>query len=343
MIKFKGRLGFKQYLKDKPTKWGIKVFVLSDATNGYVSRFQVYTSKNSALSTGDHGLCTKAVLSLMQGIEDRCHKLFVDNYYTSPILFLALYEKKVLACGTARTNRKYYPKELRVKDGGKERGWYDYLSSPPLLACVWKDRRIINFPTTMHKAEGAATVERTVVSEGRVTKEAVSCPPLLPDYQAFMRGVDRADQLMGYYNISRRSKKWWKRVFWYVVEVAALNAYIIHRAGYPSSERSKHDYLEFRVDLAEELIGTFTSRQRSVGRPRSLEHQQELRLDSSKGHLPLVDDSVHECAVCCKVRKVRKLKRSEWRHETKIKCSTCNVNLCLTSARNCFLKYHTTV
>ena len=68
-----------------------------------------------------------------------------------------------------------------------------------------------------------------------------------------------------------------------------------------------------------------------MGRPRSLEHQLELRPDSSKGHLPLVDDSVHECAVCCKIREVRKLKLSEWRHETKIKCSTCNVNVCLTS------------
>ena len=28
MIPFKGRLGFKQYIKDKPTKWGIKVFTL---------------------------------------------------------------------------------------------------------------------------------------------------------------------------------------------------------------------------------------------------------------------------------------------------------------------------
>ena len=37
MIPFKGRLRFKQYMKDKPTKWGIKVFVLADATNGYVS------------------------------------------------------------------------------------------------------------------------------------------------------------------------------------------------------------------------------------------------------------------------------------------------------------------
>ena len=86
MIKFKGRLGFKQYMKAKPTKWGIKVFVLSDSTKGYVYRFQIYSGKNSSLSgSGEHGLCTQAVLSLMQGIEDRCHKVFMDNYYTSPI------------------------------------------------------------------------------------------------------------------------------------------------------------------------------------------------------------------------------------------------------------------
>jgi hypothetical protein len=40
MIPFKGRLSFKQYMKDKPVKWGIKVFTLSDAINGYVYRAQ---------------------------------------------------------------------------------------------------------------------------------------------------------------------------------------------------------------------------------------------------------------------------------------------------------------
>ena len=40
MIPFKGRLGFKQNLKEKPTKWGVKVWVLADATNGYVKRFR---------------------------------------------------------------------------------------------------------------------------------------------------------------------------------------------------------------------------------------------------------------------------------------------------------------
>ena len=48
MIKFKGRLGFKQYLKNKPTKWGIKVFVLSDAVSAYIKRIQIYTGAATA-------------------------------------------------------------------------------------------------------------------------------------------------------------------------------------------------------------------------------------------------------------------------------------------------------
>ena len=35
MIPFKVRLGIKQYMKDKPTKWGIKVFALAYAKTGY--------------------------------------------------------------------------------------------------------------------------------------------------------------------------------------------------------------------------------------------------------------------------------------------------------------------
>ncbi len=53
MSPFKGRLGFKQYMKAKPTKWGIKVFVLADSINGYVYR---YTGKLDA-ATSDVGVC----------------------------------------------------------------------------------------------------------------------------------------------------------------------------------------------------------------------------------------------------------------------------------------------
>lgn len=45
MIPFKGRLSFKQYIKAKPTKRGIKVFVLAEPSTGYEYRFNIYTGK----------------------------------------------------------------------------------------------------------------------------------------------------------------------------------------------------------------------------------------------------------------------------------------------------------
>ena len=318
--------------------------MLSDATNGYVYRLQIYTGKNSELSSSEQGLSTKVVLELVKGMEYLQHKLYMDNYYSSPYLFLVLYENNVGACGTIRPNRKYYPKDFVVSAKSVERGYIDYRCSSPLVAWIWKDRRIIYFLSNMHEVCTPTSVPRTVVSDGKVTREEVTCPPLLPDYQALMRGVDRRDQLIGYYNLSRRSRKWWKRVFGYMIEVAALNAYIIQKDGRPSLDRKKHDYLEFRYALAKELIGSFSSRAVRVGRPRSLETQQALRLESTKSHLPIIDGPKRDCVVCLKVKEVRGLKREKGaRHESQIRCSECNVHLCCTKERQCFQKYHTHV
>ena len=43
MIGFKGRLSFIQYLPKKPTKWGLKAFVLADSNTGYTMNWRLYT------------------------------------------------------------------------------------------------------------------------------------------------------------------------------------------------------------------------------------------------------------------------------------------------------------
>ena len=78
-------------------------FVLADGKYGYIKKLQIYTGRNSTLSQNELGLSTKVVLDLIDGLENRHHKLYVDNYYTSPSLFLTLYFKGTNACGTART------------------------------------------------------------------------------------------------------------------------------------------------------------------------------------------------------------------------------------------------
>ena len=52
MIKFQGRSSLKQYMPMKPIKRGIKVWVLGDSTNGYFSRFDVYTGRQENREVG---------------------------------------------------------------------------------------------------------------------------------------------------------------------------------------------------------------------------------------------------------------------------------------------------
>ena len=101
LIPLKGRLAFKQYMKAMPTKWGIKVLVLADATNGYIRTFQIYTGKALEDAIVVLGLCTKVVLDLISGLEGSGLHLYTDNYYTSPSLYLHLYNCGINAYGTA--------------------------------------------------------------------------------------------------------------------------------------------------------------------------------------------------------------------------------------------------
>ena len=56
MVKSKHRSGIRKYMKDKPTKWGIKLWVLADSDNGYTVDFNVYIGKNAAEQPSEHGL-----------------------------------------------------------------------------------------------------------------------------------------------------------------------------------------------------------------------------------------------------------------------------------------------
>lgn len=129
----------------------------------------------------------------------------------------------------------------------------------------------------------------------------------------------------------RRSRKWWKRVFSYLVEVASLNAYVLDK---------QRDYLKFRLALAEELVGSYRGRTR-IGHPRSLNQMDVTRLDVSQGHWPELADMKRRCVVCIKVREMRGLTTVENRHESKFRCSSCNVHLCISKEREYFKKYHT--
>ena len=81
MIKFQGRSSLKQYMPLKPTKRGIKVWVAADSTNGYFSRFEIYTGKKD--NTTEHGLGARVVKTLTADLKGKYHHVYFDNYFTS--------------------------------------------------------------------------------------------------------------------------------------------------------------------------------------------------------------------------------------------------------------------
>ena len=74
----------------KPTKWGLKAFVLAESATGYVFEYDVYTGKHrtadssdededdEADATGTEGVVRKLVRHLGAG-----HTVFMDNFYSS--------------------------------------------------------------------------------------------------------------------------------------------------------------------------------------------------------------------------------------------------------------------
>ena len=114
MIPSKNRLSIKQYIKDKPVKWGIKSFLLTDAENGYIMNSEIYTGSESILYP-ELGATGNVVARLLRSadLHGKGHVLVMDRYYNSVALFEHLHrEQKTLAVGTAMPNRKFFPKDF---------------------------------------------------------------------------------------------------------------------------------------------------------------------------------------------------------------------------------------
>lgn len=85
---------FRQYLPNKSSKYGIKLYKLCDSI-GYIYKIIIYSEKDINLSPQKHfPAAGKVVIKLMDGYLDKGRTVIVDNYYTSLKLAHSLLEKK---------------------------------------------------------------------------------------------------------------------------------------------------------------------------------------------------------------------------------------------------------
>lgn len=250
MIKFKGRSTLKQYNPMKPIKRGYKLWCIADQ-KGYILKFSIYQGKNEALEREfEHfNLGERIVLKLTKPYWKQSRLIFFDNYFTSITLLERLKTENTLACGTIRANRKGIPPNL-MKDSEIVRGDFDHrFSTSGIGIFKWRDNKAVLFGSNYHGNHEITSVQRTMKDGSKLTTK---CPPVVKDYNDFMGGVDLADRYRSLYNIDRKSSKWWMRIFWGLLDITFVNAYVIYGEMFGET-----DVLDVRRSIA---LGLMTSR-----------------------------------------------------------------------------------
>ena len=149
-------------------------------------------------------------------------------------------------CGTVRLDRQNIPDAFRTATPKKG----EIATYHGLFGLKWKDKRVVSMLSTIHDDTMISKECRSRQAPGGV--ETIQKPLIIEDYNQYMGEVDKSDQLVVYYGFRWSSKKWWKRPFFYLMELTMVNAYTLYCYNTPKKERITH--LKLRLDVAKALM-----------------------------------------------------------------------------------------
>lgn len=128
-----------------------------------------------------------------------------------------------------------------------------------------------------------------------------------------MGGVDLSDALIGYYSVLHKTMKWYKTVFYHMVDIAVVNSYIIYKQLTVDRGETPVTHKKFR----ELLIKEMTKKQPCQSEPAATCGPIFPSQHSTKGR--------RQCVLC--------------KNKTPIICRKCTTPLCLLPKRNCYIMW----
>ena len=308
MMLWRGRLVFRQYIKNKRHKYGIKFFELC-TDDGYILLCRIYAGVplEDPENLGQTG---QYVIDLGSSFFDKGYHFYTDNYYNSAELTQYLNSRKTYITGTLRSDRKQNPKAVKEAKLGK--GEMVSQSSGPIVVCKWKDKRDVLCISNAHVPSLVATQNRHGAAKVK--------PNIVRDYNLHMSGIDRSDQMLSYYSGLRKTIRWYKKIGVHMLEKMVNNAFYLSRLHNPNSV--KH-IIQMRMMAIEWFIGN-TPAPLAPAPTAAIHHLKSFPPTEKKKHPQRI------CKVCYE-KKVRK--------DTRYFCAKCEQHpaLCI---EPCFLEYH---
>ena len=96
MVKFAGRAKYIIYMRNKPIKWGFKLYVLCDSLNGFCLDILPHI--------GNIKFTTSFVISFLINKVKKGDYLYMDRYYSGVDIYLGLLERGIQVTGTIISN-----------------------------------------------------------------------------------------------------------------------------------------------------------------------------------------------------------------------------------------------
>ncbi|XP_069957776.1 piggyBac transposable element-derived protein 2 isoform X1 [Cherax quadricarinatus] len=368
MVGFKGKTAgnLRQYIKTKPDKWGFKLFCRA-SQDGLIHDILMYQGTTTfdthpiQLPQEECKLpiSTKIVLVLAQTMnKTNTSAIYADNFFSSMPLVKLLRDKyNCRYTGTVRDNRCGKPHLVPIKQMEKNsvvRGNFCFNNNDGVLVVRWKDTKVVTLVTTDIGVEPMSLVER--YNKGTKRKEKISCPAVIKNYNANMGGIDKSNMLVHLYKTPMKSKRWYMRLFAYIIDLAVVNAWVLYCRDSRAIKQKCMQLKYFRNSISEiarskgqNLRGSSlrttprpsptnspcTSNGVGIVKPgrgtRAELPDDSVRKDMTLMHFPMAGQRPFTCKYCSTSKKTV---------TSSFVCSVCKVNLCIKTDRNCFTDFH---
>jgi len=307
MVPYRGRLKMRQYIPSKPQKYGIKIYCLNHAESSYVQRWQIYTGKAYG------GLKPIQVVNTFIDFCKPNSHLFFDSLFSSFKLFQELINRDFYFTASLSKARLGFPIKPKEKEMEQYESKFSQFDS--ITHVFWKsNQKILSMCSNFYQ-------NNTRLVSDKSKTITFQKPEMIYRYNLLARGVDKHNQLCSYYVSNRKTIKWYRKIFFYVIEACLVNSYIL----YKMNKNKKMSLLNFQLAIIQGLSNIYLDFNYDINQNFTEIRQNELQ----GNHFLERGDYRKDCVICSK----KSCRKMTW-----YRCEICRVHLHETT---CFKLYHT--
>ena len=86
---------------------------------------------------------------------------------------------------------------------------------------------------------------------GNGDSTAIPKPVVISQHTKYIGGVNKADYYCGSYAFSRKTAKWWRKMFFWIFEVAIVNSFILYNIRRREQEMKNVTHIAFQKILSD--------------------------------------------------------------------------------------------